>query len=52
MKVSFNFKISNKLKYSQDYTVYLCVRDKPKTGAELINKKYKKYSTEFILFLC
>lgn len=48
MKVNFN----NKLKYSQDYAVHLCVRDEPKTGAKLINKRYRKYSTEFILFLC
>lgn len=47
MKESFN-----KSKYSQDYAVHLCVRDEPKTGAKLINKRYRKYSTEFILFLC
>ena len=48
MKVNFD----DKLKYSQDFAVHLCVRNKPRTGATLINKRYKKYSTEFILFLC
>lgn len=48
MKVNFD----DKLKHSQDLAVHLCVRDKPRTGAKLINKRYKKYSTEFILFLC
>ena len=48
MKVNFD----DKKYYSQDHAVRLCVREKPRTGAKLINKKYKKYSTEFILFLC
>ena len=35
---------------SQDFDVSVCSSRKPSKCNELINKKYKKYSTEFILF--